>query len=432
MDYNNLRKLNEEIYTDVRDNLNGMNTTIKSIDRTVAICEQSDFIISKLDEQFLQKACLKKKDLPFLFLAIALQTTRWFLMPSLDLDFSQISKDERLSANEIKEEGPLQGKRSGQRYEKPEINKIKHKEIEKYNKEVAEYQNKIRGNGTYQYLSWVEILFHAVPYDAMEGSENISIQRKSLLGKKEFISPLGKQLCGKNHHVATLGHDPVLGWIFGTMNIMSGMITFCDLQTFPVNQNIQLDKWEQDIDYAHPSNIVEMLKYCMNSLCEDSKRLPAAVARQAIHMQSDKYTKDGLPIPLLSPALAQHLIEKGWNSNEAERLLKKITKNIGIIGLQFSMAEFINILIRSMYLILNMESEVDISSSKIERILKISSIIAEGSNVAVVVATRKLSSLDIGGLISMVHQIAWDSKTRNQIECEFLNREFENIVMEDS
>lgn len=432
MDYNNLRKLNEEIYVDVRENLNIMDTTINSIDRTVAICEQSDFIISKIDEQFVQKVCLKKKDLPFLFLAIALQTTRWFLMPSLDLDFSQISKEERLSANEVKKDGPLQGKRSGQHYEKPEINKIKHNEMEKYKKEVSEYQNKIRGNGTYRYLSWVEILFHAVPYDAMEGSENILIQRKSLLGKKEFISPLGKQLCGKNHHVATLGHDPVLGWIFGTMNIMSGMITFCDLQTFPVNQNIQLDKWDQDIDYLHPSNIVEMLNYCISSLHEDSKRLPAAVARQAIHMQSDKYTKDGLPIPLLSPAHAQQLIEKGWNSNEAERLLKRITKNIGIVGFQFIIAEFINILIRSMYLILNTEDEADISSSKIERILKISSIIAEGSNVAVVVATRKLSFLDIGGLISMVHQIALDSKTRNLIECEFLNREFENVVMEDS
>ena len=123
-----------------------------------------------------------------------------------------------------------------------------------------------------------------------------------------------------------MGHDPILGWIFGTMNIASACITFCDLQTYPVIQSAWLDKWGQNIDYLNKSSVAKMVKYCINSFREDSKRIPAAVARQAIHMQSDKYTKDGLPIPLLTPDKAQKLINEGWNSNEAERLLSKVAK----------------------------------------------------------------------------------------------------------
>lgn len=431
MHYNDLRRLNDDIYIESRQLADQQKKWVNSVDRTLGICEQSKKIADNIENEFLKKTKLEKSDVPFLFLATALQTVRWFLLPSLDLEFSQISKADRLEASEIKKRGELEGKRSGQRYEKPEINKYKQKNVEKYNSESDEYRKKLKGEGKYKYLSWIEILFHAVPYDAMNGSENILIHSKNIFGKTTFISPIGKQLNGKNHHVATLGHDPILGWIFGTMNIASARITFCDLQTFPVNQDVRLDKWNQTIDYCNPSSIAEMIRYCIDSFKEDSKRLPAAIARQAIHMKSDKYTKDGLPIPFLSPDIAQKLIDKGWNSNEAERLLKKCAKNLGIISAQYIISELINLIIRSIYLIVYPQEKINLSKVKIEKILKISSIIAESSNVGVVVATRKISNLDVGGLISMVHQIALDSKTKTEVEIEFIKNEFEHILMED-
>lgn len=432
VDYEYLRRLNDGAY---QNRISGIETLEKcndSIDRTVAICEHSEYIFTQLDEEFAEKTRLGKKDIPLLFLAVALQMLRWILLPNLDLVHSKISKDERLKSNEVKKGGIYKGKRSGSNYEKPEINKILKNNPEKYREEEEEYRKKIQGNGRYKYLSWIEILLHAVPYDAMDGSEHILIKKINLVGKTTFISPIGTRLCGKNHHVATLGHDPVLGWVFGTMNIASGMITFCDLQTYPVNACTQLDKWKQNVDYLHPSNLYEMINYCIDSFKEDSKRLPAAIARQAMHMKSDKYTKDGLPIPLLPPDKAQELINKGWNSNEAERLLKKITKNVGIIGMQYTLAELINLIIRSIYLVLNSGDDgVGFNSVKAEKILKISQIIAEGSNVAVVVATRNLSTLDIGGIVSMLHKIAFESETRSQIETEFMKSKFEDIVMGD-
>ena len=429
--YSDLLKLNDAIYDDGNELSSQKEKIVYSIDRTVSICENNQQIINSIENDFLKKTKLQKKDIPFLFLATALQTLRWVLLPSLDVDFSQISKDDRLSANDNKKSGPLAGKKSGQRYEKPEIYRAIHENEDKYNKEVNEYRNKLKGKGEYHYLSWIEILMHPVPYDAMAGSENINILSKSILGRTTFSSPIGKQLVGKNHHVATLGHDPILGWVFGTMNIASASITFCDLQTYPVVQSVQLDKWGQSIDYMNRSSVSEMLKYCINSFHEDTKRIPAAIARQAIHMQSDKYTKDGLPIPLLTPEKAQKLINQGWNSNEAERLLKKVTKNAGVIAAQFMIAELINMIIRSIYLFMFPDDGIRFNKVKIEKILTISSLIAEGSNVAVVAATRDISKLDIGGLISLVHQIAINRNTQLEIEMEFINSEFRALVMED-
>jgi hypothetical protein len=60
------------------------------------------------------------------------------------------------------------------------------------------------------------------------------------------------------------------------------------------------------------------------SVSENNRRLPIAVAKQSIHLLSDKYCKTGLPIPLISAEKAQELIEKGWNSVEAAAAIKKV------------------------------------------------------------------------------------------------------------
>lgn len=214
IDYKSLMKLNDEVLQESTELIEENEKIGHSIERTRGICKNNQNIINGIEQEFLLRTKLKKQDIPFLFLAIALQTLRWFLLPSLDLDYSQISKENRLNANDNKKNGPLRGKKSGQRYEKPEIYKVMHGNETKYNQEVDEYRKKIHGKGNYEYLSWIEILMHPVPYDAMMGSEKINIVSKNVFGKTTFNSPIGKQLIGKNHHVATLGHDPILGWIF--------------------------------------------------------------------------------------------------------------------------------------------------------------------------------------------------------------------------
>ena len=85
-----------------------------------------------------------------------------------------------------------------------------------------------------------------VPYDAMHakpGTIPININN---------INGYGKELTGMNHHVATLGHDPVLGLLFGTMNIMTRTITYINLSNFYVESLTQLDKRSQWVDYNSP------------------------------------------------------------------------------------------------------------------------------------------------------------------------------------
>ncbi len=60
------------------------------------------------------------------------------------------------------------------------------------------------------------MFLYPVPYDAMEGTRRIVIPG---------VSTDEKNLYGGNHHSATMGHDPILGYLFGTMNIMTRTIT---------------------------------------------------------------------------------------------------------------------------------------------------------------------------------------------------------------
>ena len=72
VDYEYLRRLNDGAY---QNRISGIETLEKcndSIDRTVAICEHSEYIFTQLDEEFAEKTRLGKKDIPLLFLAVAL------------------------------------------------------------------------------------------------------------------------------------------------------------------------------------------------------------------------------------------------------------------------------------------------------------------------------------------------------------------------
>lgn len=426
MDYDELLTLNQEIYEDSCELFNDNTAYRNQLNKTSLIAQNNQIILADIEREFSQKVKLNKKDIGFLFFAAALQTIRWILLPKLDSNFEKISKQDRLNANENRTYGINEGQRSGKRYEKPAINHYEESHSGKYAKETSLYQDKLNGNSNYKYQSWLEILSRPVPYDAMRGSKSIMIT-----GSESVISTYGSELCGRNHHVATFGHDPVLGWFFGTLNIASGMVTFCDFSTYPVIRSNNLNCWEQRIDDLHPSSIPAMLDYCIKSFQEDPKRLPAAVARQAIHMQSDKYTKDGLQIPLLKPETAQMLIDKGWNSNEAERLMNHIGKNIGIAATQFAVAHLINLLIKAIYMFFNPEEgSIAFNSVKIERILTISSAIAESANLLTVVATKNLDMLDVGGIINLVWQVAFDLKTRAAVEREFINQRLYEKIME--
>lgn len=365
--------------------------------RMVSVINSAPAIIHDINIQFEQATKLRGKDIAFLFGAAALQTARWIILPSLDFDFKKIPAEERMTAQE------------GGRFEKAGVQELLYKSGYS-NADIAEMsRNHFRTYG------WEELLIAPVPYDAMHGSARIEITD---------LSPVGTELYSKNHHTATWGHDPVWGWIFGPLNITARMITFRNFQTFHVMQIGQTA--EQKITYAtSPGHMIEK---SLANWSEDSRRLFASVAKQGLHLQSDKYTKTGLPIPFLSTETTQHLLMNGWNSYEVERLFGKLAKNLGIVGTQYILAGIIDSLVSALHLLCydsTRDGALGPYDVKTKKVVCYSNTLAEVANGLYIVLTGDYEKMDIGGYINLAKNLINNAEFQRKVKAEFLERELE-------
>ena len=374
--------------------------------------ENLDKVLEDIDREFAEKTgILNKKDQMFLWTAVALQTLRWWLL-KYDIDSLKNLKPD-VSIRETAAKGGYKEKK-----ERDNFLKEKQEEIAKKNK----------------FISWKEYFIRAVPYDAMkgEGAKNIEI-----LGVKEK----NKNLFGKNHHSATLGHDPVLGYFFGTINIMTSTITF-NKPLFPTNK----------VNYPVINESISFIKTFYTAIeagIDDKYRIPAAIIRQTMHLASDVNTKMGLPIPLLNAEMQQRLLEKGWNSKELEKITKVLGKNLAVFSLQVIIGIFINMIIKTLHLMMYDEvkdGNYDLYNVRTQKILKISNIIAESLNIVYVGSSivigkqtgnpelikEGMKRIDLGGYIVAVHQIVKSSSVQEKIRREYLeNRLYDKFLGEN-
>ena len=361
-----------------------------------------NIIISNLDKQFAEKTGITNiKDMKFLWGAVALQCVRWILIPTLDEETLTPTVDDRKdSATEGKKDKSATGQ---------QLDKLKEE------REALGFPDR-------KY-----IIMLPVPYDAMQGTEDILIPG---------VTPLGKNITGGNHHSATLGHDPIIGEVVGTANILTRSITFHD--AFATTRKVEIPSGRTQIVVKTPAyNMLEMIRDVCTTLREDSGRLVVALTKENLHLQSDKYTKDGLPIPLLSPALQQKLLKQKWNSKELEDVIKQAGKGI---ALNFFATVFINSLIGTLHGFCfdeNVDENINLYSVRTRKIVSTSNIISECINVAAVAAgsavgvltespdivKKSISHLDIGGMIEMIHQIASCEGLQEKMRKEFLEQE---------
>lgn len=412
--YDNLRKKLNESTDKVKSGTDKLTAVNAEMRRVANVAHNAEVIINDIDEQFARATKLNKTDITFLFVATALQCVRWILMPSLDLDFKQTPPSERLTSQQ------------GAQIEKREQKSF-----------LKDHEHDAIISSSMGFFGWNEIIGAPVPYDAMKGSEQFSI-----LGD---FSPEGKQLYGKNHHVATLGHDPLLGWVFGTMNIMTRTVTMKDFLSYNVEMYdrslaegslITFNDKRQYIVTTPPTSLPIIVGECIASFAEDNKRLFAAVARQGMHLASDQLTKMGLPIPLLDAVKAQRLLEMGWNSVEAEKVIKKMGKNLAIIGAQAGLSILINFIVKSLHFLyfdgdVENQAELDLYEVKTRKILSYSNAIASGSNILYVALSRDIGKLDIGGIMVTIYRLISDRKFITSIKKEFLEKQWYDTVMGD-
>ncbi|MBQ8803645.1 MAG: hypothetical protein IJZ53_08440 [Tyzzerella sp.] len=442
MSIEELKKRKEKLNKSTENASDKMDKIIRESSRVSGIASNAQEILNDLDKQFEKETALDKFDVNFLFLTIMLQTIRWVLSPKLKMTqlenlSLEISKEDRLGAKEKQHVGGLyDGKSSGALYEAKALSKYREQHKDKaLDSQEAFYK---REN---EYRSWIEILTQPVPYDALNGLDKKSIPNIAGLNKQNSNGTYNN-IYGKNHHVATLGHDPILGWIFGTLNIMTSTITFVDFSSYQVVrghkikaldvfiENRELQFSDQAIDYKNPKDMMDILQNCILSIKEDYKRIMAAVVRQSIHLTSDKYCVEGLPIPVLSvidQKKSQELIEKGWNSIEIERLLKSDLKQISISAL---VAMMINIIVEIIYmLIIDSAESTEIKEVKIRKIIKIANVITSSSNVLHAALSKNVSKLDIGGIGATLLTIFTGDKFIANIKQEFIKEKYSQLIM---
>ena len=98
----------------------------------------------------------------------------------------------------------------------------------------------------------------------------------------------GVNLGGANHRFATLGHDPVLGYFFGVINILTNTITTNTFSTFRVVENEIVG-----------GNILftDIFKEALDIVSRNPDCLLAAIKKESEHLRSDAFTKKSLQIP---------------------------------------------------------------------------------------------------------------------------------------
>lgn len=368
--------------------------------RVAEVAQNSESILKNLDAEFESQTKLTKKDITFLFFATALQCIRQYFLT----DF----KDR--GGHQETEQG-VWGK---DKYDPHDLSAradagfdVRH---HKYYKPTLE-----------------EIILHPVPFDTTKGGNQFGD-----LNPFSGVGSLG-------HRVSTLGHDPILGWIFGTANIVTSTLTGWNMQSFHVLSKTGVGGG----DFLHSkASTAKVLSYTYDALInqglEGKKKVGSALIKEGIHLASDIHSKKSLPIPIIStfdPKLASSLADYGLDMS-----------NILTVGKQATLAIAINTLVAMIHG-MSYDEERDgpkrLYEVKTHKVITYSNVIASTSNViAVAIGTaigsstsnqdlirKSLQKLDIGGLLVTLYRLISDAKFIREVKEEFILGSFDRMIM---
>jgi hypothetical protein len=338
--------------------------------------------LDEIKQDFSRKTSIvNKTDLSFLMIATALQVVKSLLFPYVSQKFQYGDKFD--SSNRLIHNDPS---------------------IEKaYRKANDGFRDKhLKQHGTGR---WINILYQTPPYDITKGSKD-----------------LGINMGGKYHRMYTLGHDPILGWIFGTANILTDVITLNNFQSYRVIRTPNMRITGEMVP------ISVMLGEGFQYIKDDFLNLPAAIFAQAQHLKSDKYTKVGLPVPII-PSL---------NENFASELYKShydalcFSRDVKIVGASFAVSKIIDMIISLVHGLFRKENEAkDFYEVRTRKILLISNSIASTSTVIAAGITKNPKNLDIGGLLNTVTRLFTDIRFIARIKQEFIESEISKKVQKE-
>ena len=257
-----------------------------------------------------------------------------------------------------------------------------------------------------------------VPYDATRyEAENLKIFK------------------GANHRFATLGHDPVLGLVFGTSNIMTNSITCVrDANVFgigariPATYSVSYDAFGKNPLIGAPTGTVEMLVAAGRRVVSEPDAAAAALIKQLIHIGTDLYTPCGIQVPF-----ANLVLDKA----HTEALTKYVsTGDVLKVGMQASMTVLINWLIAAHHgcsLIFKDDGSdycTETYQARTKKIILISDTIATSSSVVQASITKNPKCLDLGGAAVLVYRLFSDARFVAKLKEEYVQSELDKIYDE--
>lgn len=357
--------------------------------------------VARINDEFEKKTKLSKIDISFLFVAIALQTARWIIIQEVLGDLGE----------------------RGERIDSHEGDKQKKKDLNDWNQKHEGNENVVSD----KYPTWKDIIFGQ--YQRTDG------------GKTRWVCPYDAQNYGPEgfddggkgaHRQNTLGHDPILGWIFGTANLMTCTIT--------CSRKFQYGTYRVEYpggNFGTRISASQMFYEVYESLKEDKQRLPAALFAQYAHLKSDVFTERGLPIPLLdsfSPDLAGKLYSEQYDA-------LCLAKDAARVGSQTVFAILINMLVSLIHgFFYNPEKDHrrDFFEVRTRKILLYSNIISSSINLAYVGvntytgnAGEALKKLDLGGLLVTLWRLFSDIRFITKVKEQFINEELDKVTAKE-
>ena len=368
MSSENLRKKRNLIIEKIDNNLSEMNDIYEETNRVKTVAENTRVILDDLDEKFCKKTGLNSEEVALMFFAVGLQIARQYLLTKFP---------KRLSDKEA-------------------AKKVKGKKEEHSNRKHRYYNPSLE-----------EIASNPVPFDANIGS-NGNLKGGGKMG----------------HRVTTLGHDPILGLIFGTANIATSTLTTSSFLSFHIYTENKRDYFKSK------ASTYKVLEATVNKTLyqgiEGKKIIATSFIKEIIHLQSDMYTKNSLPIPFISamnPKLASKLAERGLDM-----------ANILTVSKQVTYAMFINDIIAMLHSLFydgNTEMEEKLHEVKTRKIIAYSDMIASASNLGVVAFTKNLNLLDIGGIGVTILEFIKYREFQKKVKEEFIFGGYKDMVIGD-
>lgn len=424
MNLEELRRKRQSI-DEASDNvLENMDTLASESLRVADIAHNSRTILAELDAEFERKTGLDRKDFTFLFFATALQILRILIV-------NKLTQIEKAGSGKIE-------------------------------KSLKDTQKKIMdklGTGEQQHAT-----DYYAPLNQIATTLGVPYDATQYAGINQGLFE------GANHRFATVGHDPLLGLVFGTANILTNTITCVDEALLGLGKKGQVPRKipigkplisSNHVRYTEKSKssvlgrglekrkettllfgTPKIGEQCSTALIiskaadrvkNDSRAVVAATIKQVIHIGTDLFTPCGIQIPGANLVFSNNLVETITKYVSTGDLLKT--------GASAAIAALINLIIGTLHGLLYDESVYesrDVYAVKTRKILMWSNIIATGSNVIWVGANvaygdmSKLKSLDVGGLLITMHRIITDTAFIRQVKEEYVFGTFNKMIQGDS